>query len=312
MAYPVAAGVRNIGNDTMKYIPIIYSGKIMAAYRDKTVLTKVTNTDYEGEIKKYGDTIWMRSDPTMTVRDYRKGQNLVNESPESTAQSMVIDKGKYWSFVSYDLDKVQTDLKSYIGRWAELGSYQISIAIDTEVLAYMATTPAAKNCGANAGIRSGAINLGSDTGAALALNKATVLEWLTDCSTVMDEQNVEQTGRFMVISPRIAGLIAKSDLKNVSITGDNKSVIRTGPNYLGTIAGFDLYQSNLLPAGTVIPTATYCPFGVKSATTFATQMVESKIQDDPFGFGQLHRGLNVYGYKTVRPEGAGVSLVTVN
>ena len=45
MAYPLAAGVRNIGSDTMRYIPVIYSGKIMQLYREKTVLTKVTNTD---------------------------------------------------------------------------------------------------------------------------------------------------------------------------------------------------------------------------------------------------------------------------
>jgi hypothetical protein len=45
MAYPIAAGVRQIGSDTMRYIPVIYSGKIMADYKSRTVLTQVTNTD---------------------------------------------------------------------------------------------------------------------------------------------------------------------------------------------------------------------------------------------------------------------------
>jgi len=98
MAYPLAAGVRNIGSDAMRYIPVIYSGKVQSEYRARTILTQITNTDYEGEIKKYGDSVWIRTDPIITVRDYRKGQNLVNEQPESTAQQLLIDQGKYWSF----------------------------------------------------------------------------------------------------------------------------------------------------------------------------------------------------------------------
>ncbi len=309
MAYPLAAGVRNIGSDTMRYIPVIYSGKVMQAYRERTVLTKITNTDHEGEIKKYGDSVWIRKDPTLTVRDYRKGQNLVNEQPESTAQQLLIDKGKYWSFVTFDLDDKQTDIKTYVSRWAEDGSFQISKAIDTEVLLAMATGGAAKNRGATAGVISESFTLGAD-GAAAAVTKSNILELLIDMGTVLDEQNVPPEGRFAVLAPRVAGLISKSDLKNVSITGDAKSVLRTG--YLGEIARFDLYQSNLVPAGTSTPTGTYIIFGVKEATTFATQMVESKIQDDPFGFGKLHRGLNVYGYKVTKSEGLGSAFVTIS
>lgn len=309
MAYPIAAGVRNIGSDTMRYIPVIYSAKVMADYRDRTVLTKITNTDFEGEIKKYGDTVYIRKDPTLTVRDYRKGQVLVNEQPESTATSLLIDKGKYWSFVSFDLDDKQTDLKGCLSRWAEDGSYQISKAIDTEVLAHIPSNVSSSNCGITAGVKSSAFDLGTD-GDPVTVNKANVLELLVDCGTVLDEQNVPAEGRFMVISPRIAGLISKSDLKNASLTGDAKSVLRTG--FLGEIARFSLYQSNLLAAGVSSTTSTYCIFGVKSATTFATQMVASKIVDDPNGFGKLHRGLNVYGYKVVRPEGVGTALVLVS
>jgi hypothetical protein len=308
MAYPIAAGVRNIGSDTMRYIPIIYSAKVMKAYRDRTVLTKITNTDYEGEIKKYGDTVWIRKDPELTVRDYRKGQNLVNEQPESEATSLYIGKGKYWSFVSYDLDQVQTDLKNCLGRWAEDGSFQISKAIDTEVLAHLPANASSYNRGSTAGYKSANINLGVD-GTPLSVTKADILEAIVDAGTVLDEQNVPEQGRFMVISPRVAGLISKSDLKDCSLTGDSKSVIRTG--YLGEIARFSLYQSNLLPYGSSSSTSVYCPFGVKDAVTFATQMVASKIMDDPNGFGKLHRGLNVYGYKVVKPEGLGVLLLSV-
>lgn len=308
MAYPVAAGVRNIGSDTMRYIPVIYSGKVMADYRARTVLTKITNTDYEGEIKKYGDSVWIRSDPTITVRDYRKGQTLVNEQPESTAQQLLIDHGKYWSFVSYDLDKVQTDLKNCLARWADSGSYEITKAIDPEVFAAMIAGASSDNYGDTAGIISNDIELGTAT-SGRAITKSNVLELLVDCGTVLDEQNVPSEGRWALISPRMAGLISKSDLKDCSLTGDSTSVIRNGR--LGEIARFELFQTNLLPTTGLSASESYVIFGNKAATTFATQLVESKIQDDPFGFGKLHRGLNVYGFKVVKSVGVGYAVAAI-
>ena len=308
MAYPIAAGVRNIGSDTMRYIPVIYSGKVMREYRDRTVLTKVSNTDYEGEIKKFGDSVWIRSDPVITIRDYRKGQNLVNEQPESTAQQLLIDHGKYWSFVSYTLDEKQTDLKGCLARWADSGSYEITKKIDPEVLAAMIAGASADNYGDTAGADSNDIALGTAT-SGRAVTKANILDLLVDCGTVLDEQSVPPEGRFALINPRTAGLISKSDLKDASLTGDAKSVIRTG--YLGEIARFDLYQSNLIPTTGLSAGEANVIFGNKQATTFATQLVESKIQDDPFGFGKLHRGLNVYGFKVVKPEGLGYAVIAI-
>lgn len=306
MSFPVAAGVTNIGSTTMRYVPVIYSAKILQTYYSKTVLSAVTNTNYEGEIKKYGDTIYIRTDPTLTIRDYRKGQTLVNEQPESTAVTMTIDQGKYWSFVAEDLDKKETDIKSFTDRWAADAAKQLAISIDTAVLAAMPSGASEYNCGSAAGYKTAAINLGT-TGTPLALTKANVLEALVDCGTVLDELNVPEEGRYMVMPPRMAGLIMKSDLKNASITGDSKSPLRTG--YLGSIAGFTLYYSNLLP---VSSTNRYVLFGNQYATAFATQLSELKVVDNPFGFGTLHRGLQIYGYKVVKPEGLGYMVVSIS
>jgi len=107
----------------------------------------------------------------------------------------------------------------------------------------------------------------------------------------------------MVLPPRICGLIKKSDLKDASLAGDAKSVIRSG--VLGMIDRFMILNSNLL-SYVSNDTAYKCLFGVKDGATFATQMTASKVQDNPNGFGMLHRALNVYGYKVVKPEALGV------
>src|SRR3990167_772346 len=164
MAFPVAAGVRDMSSTTMRYIPVLYSGKMLVKFYNKTILSMISNTDYEGEIRKFGDTVFIRTVPTLTVRDYKKGQALVNEQPESTATSLLIDKGSYWSFVSEDLDKIQVDIKNYINQWAEDASEQMRITIDTSVLQAMPALVHASNTGAAAGAISADINLGA-TGA---------------------------------------------------------------------------------------------------------------------------------------------------
>ena len=48
-----------------------------------------------------------------------------------------------------------------------------------------------------------------------------------------------------------------------------------------------------------------CLFGHKAGISFASQMVKSESMVNPDGFGQLHRGLHVFGYKVVKPTAVG-------
>ena len=303
MAFPVAAGKVNIGSNTMRYIPVLYAGKLLVKYYSASVLGVITNTDYEGEIKKFGDTVYIRTTPDLTIRDYVKGQTLVNEQPESTAVSLDIDKGKYWSFVTEDLDKVQTDLKQFIEAWTDDAAEQLKIDIDTDVLGNVYASASADNMGATAGVISSSFNMGV-AGTPVALDETNILDFIIDAGTVLDEQNVPETGRFFIISPWAAGLIKKSDLKDASLAGDATSIVRNG--LLGMIDRFTLYNSNLLAGDAT--NGVYMLFGITDAITFATQLTENKVQDNPNGFGMLHRGLQVYGYDVVKPEALGVLL----
>ena len=47
-----------------------------------------------------------------------------------------------------------------------------------------------------------------------------------------------------------------------------------------------------------------------SFTVFATQLTETKTLDNPNGFGMLHRGLQVYGYKVCKSEALGLLVAT--
>ena len=77
------------------FIPEIWSAKLLVKFYAATVLAAISNTDYEGEVKNMGDKVIIRTTPTITIRDYAKGQTLTIERPESDPIEMEIDKAKY-------------------------------------------------------------------------------------------------------------------------------------------------------------------------------------------------------------------------
>jgi hypothetical protein len=301
--YPAAAGFRDIGNATMQYVPVIFSGKLLTKFYASSTLAAISNTEYEGEIKKYGDTVKIRETPDITIRDYKKGQILSNEQPESTSVELYIDKGKYWSFVTDDVDDAQTDIKNYVGNWTADASKQMVITVETEVFADIGDDAHASNLGATAGAVSGDYNLGT-VAAPLVITRSNIIEKIVEFGAVLDEQNIPGEGRFLVLPVWMSSLLKTSDLKQAYLTGDSTSPIRNG--LLGSIDRFDIYVSNLV----YMPSYTEVLFGHPKALTFATQITKTKMQDNPDGFGMLYRGLQVYGYKVILPVALGMARCT--
>jgi hypothetical protein len=273
-------------------------------FYDATVLNSITNTDWEGEIKNMGDTVIIRSIPSITINTYYVGKKLSYERPTSTSITLVIDKGKDWGIELNDVMRVQSDLP-LLDKWTADAAQQLKISIETDFFANSAVYAGmhASNTGATAGVKSASYNIGV-SGAPVQITKANVLEYIVDCGSVLDEQNVPEIGRFFVIPTWMAGLIKKSDLKDASLTGDAKSILRNGR--LGMIDHFTLYSSNLLYSladGAV--TAYYAMFGTKDGISFASQITETEKLRNPFDFGDIVRGLSIYGYKATKSEAFG-------
>jgi hypothetical protein len=304
--YPAAAGIRNIGDSTMKYIPTIYSGKMLVKFYTATVMGAVANTDYEGEIKAQGESVEIRGLPDITISDHKKGQALKYEQPEAAPVTLNIDQGKSWSFATNIVDDKQTDIKNYAEKWSEVAMRQMKIAVDSDLLSTVYADASAYNKGATAGYRSGNVNLGVDGGASVALDKTNVIEKIIECGQVLDEIDVPEDDRWIIIPAWMASIIKMSDIKDASLAGDGTSIMRNGR--LGIIGNFTLYQSNQLPttADGSANTCHHIMFGTKHAITFAAQITENENLPNPNAFGTLFRGLMVYGMKVVKPEALGV------
>lgn len=270
-----------------------------------TVIGDIANTDYEGEIKSFGDSVVIRTTPDITITPYEVGMTLNYEVPESPSTLLEIDKGLSFSFAIEDIDKLQSDI-DLIADWTQDTSKGMATAVDREVFQSVPSQADAANQGATAGLISADINLGV-AGTPVALDKNNVIDWIVDIGTVMDEQNVPEEGRQITLPAKVCSLIKKSDLKDASLAGDDTSIVRNGR--LGMIDRFTLYHSNLLDVtgGEYNVMASH-----KSGLTFAAQMDEKLMvhMKNPSKHGELIRGLMVYGHKVIKPESIVWSVVS--
>ena len=286
------------------FIPSIWSGKMIEKLYASTAYAEIANTYYEGAINNQGDSVQIRTTPSITIRDYEIGGGLTYEKPTSAKVELQIDQAKYFAFELLDVDKYQADIK-LMDDWSNDAGQGMKIEIDTDINAYAYTEVAAENAGATAGVKSGSLNLGSAT-APIAITKANILDVLVDCGTALDEQNVPDDQRWVQLPPWMNGMLKKSDLRDASIMGDATSAFRNGK--VGNLDRFTVYISNNLTSAvnaTTTNMATNIIFGHKKALTFASQMTRMENVDNPNDFGRLVRGLNVFGRKVIDPNAIG-------
>jgi hypothetical protein len=327
MTFPVQAPFNTSPAYSGSFIPTLWSGKLLAKFYQNTMMSEICNTDYEGELKNQGDTIRIRLAPSISISDYTVGQNLSYEVPTPIFQDMQVNKGKYFGVQVNDVLAYQSDM-NLMNMFTEDAAKQLKISIENEVFfnSFVTEGPDAANEGATAGKISAAYNLGTDTAPIDQATPENVLKAILRMSTVLDEQNVPEDGRWLVLSPFDRHLLMQSNLAQAYFTGDASSTIRTGK--IGMIDRFTVYVSNLLPrgaAGKALVAGLTDPAtggsvsqaklrrtmiaGTKAAVSFAMTVNKTEPLRNQTDFGDIVRGLAVYGRKVVKPEALVVAQV---
>ena len=305
MALEIANGP-NYSNRTVsgkdpgsRFIPEIWSSKLLVKFYEATILAAISNTDYEGEITSYGDKVYIRTTPDIQIYDYQKGKDLDYDEPESESVELLIDQGKHFNFTCDDVDAFQADINK-MDDWSNDASEQMKISIDRDVLSSIYADAAPENQGPTAGKISESYDMG-EAGAPVQVTRDNVIDHIVNMGTVLDEQDIPEEGRWLALPSWMVGMIKQSDLKDASLAGDGTSILRNGR--VGMIDRFTLYRSNLLDYSDESGTrAFHMMAGHTSALTFASQMTKMETLRNPNRFGDLMRGLNVYGYEVLKPE----------
>lgn len=306
------------------FIPTLWSGKLAQKFYATSVFGEIANTDWEGEISGLGDTVIINTIPTITTKEYKVGMQLEYEVPSPETIALKIDQARYFAVNVNDVMDFQSkpDLMS---NFTDDASQQMKSYIDTAVMKSTFFDAAGdwktsesgkdavweKNQGAAAGAVTGSYNLGTDT-AAVSLTADNILSYITMMSTVLDEANVPEEGRYLVLTPKERQILMMSNLAQAQFMGDPKSILRNGK--IGSIDRFTIYVSNHLPraqAGkkwdntTALASAAkrHLIFaGHKSGISFATQITKMEQLRNPNDFGNLVRGLQVWGNQVTQGQ----------
>jgi hypothetical protein len=279
-AFPTAGA-----NSAANFISEVWSKKLQAKFYASTVLPQVSNTDYEGEITGQGNKVIIRTVPDVTVADYTGTISYADLT--TTKVELNIDKAKSYAFKVDDVVKAQGNF-DYWNAAAQDAAESMRIAVETDVFTNIVTTftPAVVD--------------------ATSTTKTNILEKILNAGQTLDEGNVPETGRFIILSPQYVNLLKQSDLKDASLAGDGTSILRNGR--VGMIDRFTVYMSNnlLKPASGTDANKTHTIYGHPKAMSFASQFTNTETVRMETSFGDGVRGLKVYGYKTVVPTAGGV------
>jgi hypothetical protein len=342
--YPVVPGAPDYSSTgATKYIPSIYSALLVKKFYPQTIFGKISQTDYEGDIKEMGDTVFIRTRAKIETFRYKKGMVLPVQNPESPYISLKIDQGEGFSFAIDRVDEFQSDVK-LMNEWGDDAAAQMKQVLDLNGLTSMAAAGAAAGGKAKSTITgyvadsidydgytadNGALVAGGSTAkgtsiaagtvagstmglsdaAVSAATSADIIKQILFYGRLLDENNAPEAGRFVVL-PFWAMQTLKdigSQFAQVYATGQDKSPLMSGK--IPGIDRFEVYGSNNLPATTEAGDTSSILFGCKYATTFATQITESRIIDNPFAFGKMMQGLQVYGSQIIKPALLGVDFI---
>ncbi|WP_415321402.1 P22 coat protein - protein 5 domain protein [Clostridium perfringens] len=259
------------------FIPQIWSARLLANLDKNLVYANAVNRDYEGEIKKFGDTVKINQMGDVTVKDYKGG---VIEDPEelnSNQTILTIDQAKYFNFKVDDVDKAQANV-TLVDKGMGRASYAVQDVIDKFIAAL---------------VKDAKIKVGN-TGKPTEITVANAYDTLVDLGVELDNKNVPRVGRFVILPPFYLGLLSKDP----RFTKDFK-ILENGVVDGATVSGFKIMMSNNVPfsAGNYSIMA-----GTDMAISFAGQVTEVEAYRPEKSFSDAMKGLYVFGAKVTQPD----------
>ncbi len=170
------------------------------------------------------------------------------------------------------------------------------------------------NTGGTAGTANQSIGIEPRAGGATAAKSGTAgnafpLQIIARMSRLMDQQNVDTAGRWLVVDPVFMEVLKDEDsrLLNADFGG---SGLQNGLS-VANLHGFRVHTSNNLPSlgtgSSTVGGSNASNFGIivaghDSAVATAEQINKTETYRDPDSFADIVRGMHLYGRKILRPE----------
>ena len=248
------------------FIPELWAEKVQRENEKMLVMAKLCNREWEGELKKKGDTVHILGIGSPTIGDYDGTAITGPEALTDTTIPLVINHAKYFNVLIDDIDKRQASPKDLMTQILAECSESLSAAEDLDIAkdVYKDVQSAQK------------ITVDSCT-------KENARSFLQKAKTKLYKAGVKQGSEIVaVVSP------------------DYLEKIEQDTNgFKGKTSGISIYLTNNIHTSSskeIIYVMT------KRAIAHANQINEVKAYSPEDLFADAVKGLNVYGSKLVRPK----------
>lgn len=270
------------------FVPDLWSANLLVALRKNHVGAAICNRDYEGEIKRQGDSVKITSVNRPTIGTYTPHTDITVEDIDDATRSLVVDQAKYFAFELDDVERAQAvDGAGLMAQATSEAGYGLKDVLD----AYVLTTLAA---GVSASAPDNSVAEATISSASAAYDR------LVDMAVLLDNSNVPEEGRWAVITPAFHGWLLK-DSRFVG-SGDAPGAATRANGRVGEAAGLQIFKSNNLPDGPGAGAGKNLLAGYRGAATLAEQIVSVEAARMEKRFADMVKGLHVYGLKVTRAE----------
>lgn len=263
------------------FIPELWSARLLQGLEKSHVATNLVNRDYEGQIRNQGDKVNINTLSDVAIKTYTPNSDIASpDDLTTTKQQLEITEADYFNIQLDDVDRVQAAGELMDTAMRNV-AYKMNDRTDGFILGKIAS-----------GVDSG--NIIGTTESPIQVTKNNIYESIIEMRTKLDKANVPTSGRTIVIPPEIYALLLQDErfVKSDAVAGQN--VLVNG--LVGRVAGFDVFESNNVVYDTNNKfwkvTAQ-----VRTATTFAEQIVKTEAYRMEKRFSDAVKGLHVYGAK---------------
>ena len=248
----------------------------------KKPFMRFANYEFEGELKRAGDSVTVPVSPKITLTDVSSSNSgdiratsiadITASDRTVTHSTLSINKLHQYREKFSDLEEIQTLYSIQGNRLNDLLN-GMDTAVEQSIITML-----------DAFFLAHSSNVVSES----TLTAANVAEKIMKLRTKLSEKEVPMENRILVVSPAVSAIIAQAGI----LTGTEVAADAAVEGWLGKFAGFSIFESNLISGGNLYA------FRAKSYN-YVRQLFKAKVTEAEAGMyynilGQIAHGGKVF------------------
>lgn len=275
------------------FIPEHWAAELEVPYKAGLVYASpsVANTRFQPMLQQAGDAVNINKIGAATVKEHDRYTDLEYDDLSTTSTKLVMDQEDYYGFRVSDVDQVQA-AGDYEGAAIGEHGFAMSNKVDTYIADLLH-----KNAGKKLGTMP--VFNGADFFRP-AEGQSTGWDVIRRIAKELNKVSAPSLNRWAIVGAELAdSLLGDRRVVEADKAGTD-SVARSGLITQIPILGISVYASNNAPT---VASREVAIGGVYGALDFASQLQTMEAFRDQKRFGDIVRGLQVYGGAVTRPEG---------